>query len=243
MSSSTSDPQAPAMTPATQAPQAPASQPTATGSWNPFSNSLSSSLIIKLDRVNFLSWKCQVIPTVIGHDLDEILFTGVPPPTTLLNETILASIANYDTSFSVWCAFEQKFASQTKARRLQLKGQFSHGHKGNLPISEFIDKVQSIANSLVIAGSPIDDQDLILQVLNGLGPEFDSVVSGIISRSDTLSNEEVQALLLSHESRIEHHLAMNDITVKMQANMALGQGRSTGVRSFSNNNHPTAPIG
>ncbi|KAM6590968.1 hypothetical protein CsatA_013573 [Cannabis sativa] len=154
MSSSTSDPQAPAMNTATQAPQAPAVQPAATGSWNPFSNSLSSSLTVKLDRVNFLSWKSQVIPTVIGHDLDEILFTGVPPPSTLLNgnsnpaylqwrrkdqlllswlrssmsETVLASVANYDTSYSVWRALEQKFASQTKARRLQLKGQFSHEH-------------------------------------------------------------------------------------------------------------------
>ncbi|KAM6577282.1 hypothetical protein CsatB_029119 [Cannabis sativa] len=153
-----------------------------------------------------------------------------------MSETILASVANYGTSFSVWRALEQKFASQTKARQLQLKGQFSHVHKGNLPISDFIDKVQSIADSLAIAGSPVDDQDLILQILNGLGPEFDSVVSGITSRSDILTVEDVQALLLSHESRIEHHLAMNDITVKMQANMALGQGRSTGVRSFANNN-------
>ncbi|KAF4356821.1 hypothetical protein G4B88_030118 [Cannabis sativa] len=131
MSSSVSDPQAPAMAPATQAP--PVSTPVA-GSWNPFSNSLSSSLTVKLDRVNFLSWKSQVVPTVIGHDLDEILFTGVPPPKTLLNgnsnpeylqwrrkdqlllswlrssmsESVLASVANYDSSFSVWRALEQK---------------------------------------------------------------------------------------------------------------------------------------
>uniref|UniRef100_A0A803PBY2 Uncharacterized protein n=1 Tax=Cannabis sativa TaxID=3483 RepID=A0A803PBY2_CANSA len=172
MSSSTSDPQALAMTPATQAPQAPL----------------------------LLSWLRSSI-----------------------SKTILASVANYTTSFSVLRALEQKFASQTKARQLEHKRQFSLVHKGNLPIFKFIDKVQAIA------ASPIDDQDLVLQVLNGLGPEFDFVVSGITSRSDALTIEKVHALLLSHESRNEHDLAMNDLTVKMQANVALGNGRSRGV--------------
>ena len=53
-------------------------------SWNPFSNSLTSSLTVKLDRSNFFVWKSQVVPTIIGHDLDEILFTNVSPPTTLV---------------------------------------------------------------------------------------------------------------------------------------------------------------
>uniref|UniRef100_A0A803Q8N2 Uncharacterized protein n=1 Tax=Cannabis sativa TaxID=3483 RepID=A0A803Q8N2_CANSA len=58
---------------------APANHP-----WNPFSNSLTSSLTLKLDRLNFLSRKSQVVPAVIGHDLDGILFTGVPPPRNLV---------------------------------------------------------------------------------------------------------------------------------------------------------------
>uniref|UniRef100_A0A803PTS3 Retrotransposon Copia-like N-terminal domain-containing protein n=1 Tax=Cannabis sativa TaxID=3483 RepID=A0A803PTS3_CANSA len=47
--------------------------------WNPFAHPLLASLKIKLDHINFLAWKFQVVPSVIGHDFDEILFTGVPP--------------------------------------------------------------------------------------------------------------------------------------------------------------------
>uniref|UniRef100_A0A803PDQ5 Uncharacterized protein n=1 Tax=Cannabis sativa TaxID=3483 RepID=A0A803PDQ5_CANSA len=53
--------------------------------WNPFSNSLSASLTVKLDRTNFLAWKCESIPT--DHRtlrLDDILFLGVPPPRHLI---------------------------------------------------------------------------------------------------------------------------------------------------------------
>ncbi|KAF4384467.1 hypothetical protein G4B88_007104 [Cannabis sativa] len=47
--------------------------------WNAFSHSLTSSLTIKLDRANYLAWKSQVVPTVIGHDLDEIFALSSEP--------------------------------------------------------------------------------------------------------------------------------------------------------------------
>ena len=135
--------------------------PAATPAWNPFSNSLTTSLTLKLDRSNFLSWKSQVIPTVIGHDLDDLLFRDSSPPSTLLNgddnpmffqwrrkdqlllswlrssmtESVLATVASYTTSHSVWRALEQKFQSQSKARLLQLKGQLTSIQKGVLSLT------------------------------------------------------------------------------------------------------------
>ena len=115
--------------------------PAATPAWNPFSNSLTASLTLKLDRSNFLSWKSQVIPTVIGHDLDDLLFRDSSPPSTLLNgapnplflqwrrndqlllswlrssmtEAVLATVASYPPSHSVWRALEQKFAIKSSS--------------------------------------------------------------------------------------------------------------------------------
>ncbi|XP_060961064.1 uncharacterized protein LOC133031552 [Cannabis sativa] len=154
-------------------------------------------------------------------------------------ESILASVANYTSSYAVWNALEQKFASQTKARLLQLKGQFCNIQKGSLSISEYVDKIQSISDALCVAGSPVSNQDLILQMLNGLGPDFDSVVLGITSRSDDLTIEEVQALLLTHESRLVHHQSMTDLVVKMQANLTFGNGRSGGVQPYANIKNPS----
>uniref|UniRef100_A0A803QL16 ABC transporter domain-containing protein n=1 Tax=Cannabis sativa TaxID=3483 RepID=A0A803QL16_CANSA len=63
--------------------------------------------------------------------------------------------------------------------------------------------------------------------------EYNSIVSDITSRSDALSIEKVQTLILSHESRLKHHHAMTDLSVKMQANLAFGNGRTGGVKGVS----------
>uniref|UniRef100_A0A803QAA2 Retrotransposon gag domain-containing protein n=1 Tax=Cannabis sativa TaxID=3483 RepID=A0A803QAA2_CANSA len=187
-----------------------------------------------------------VVPTMIGHDLDEILFHGVPSPSTLVNgspnpmfaqrrkkdqlllswlrsslsEGVLTSIANFQSSYMVWKALEQRFNSQSRARLLQLKNQFSTIRKGNLSISDYADK--NLADSLAVAGSTMNDQDIIMQFLNGLGPDAIPWFRVLQRRSDLLSLEEVQALLLSHESRLENHNAVNEMAMKMQAKLTNG---------------------
>ncbi|XP_062119470.1 uncharacterized protein LOC133833878 [Humulus lupulus] len=83
----------------------------------------------------------------------------------------------------------------------------------------------------------MDDQDVVLLLLNGLGPEFDPMVSGITSRSDTLSLEEIQALLMSHESRLERHHTMGELSMKMAVDLSLTpflQFNNGGYRSSGN---------
>uniref|UniRef100_A0A803QN75 Retrotransposon Copia-like N-terminal domain-containing protein n=1 Tax=Cannabis sativa TaxID=3483 RepID=A0A803QN75_CANSA len=234
---------------------------TTNSSWNPFSNSLTSSLTIKLDRTNYLAWKSQVVPTVIGHDLDEILFNNIHPPPTLItretnpnfkqwkkrdqlllswlrssmSEGILGSVAAHSTSFEVWKSLEQKFSGQSKARLLQLKSQLTNIQKGNMSISDYVDKIKSICDNLAIVGCIVNDQDIELQLLNGLGPEYDSVVSGITSTNESKSLEEIQALLMAHECRLERHHSVSNISNKMAANLAVGNSR-TGYNSSRNGN-------
>ncbi|KAM6543412.1 hypothetical protein CsatB_007859 [Cannabis sativa] len=141
--------------------------------------------------------KSPVIPTVIGHGFDDILLTGVAPVRTLVNgafnlefttwkrkdqlllnwlrssmtETILGSLAQYNSSFDAWRALEQRFASQSKARLLQIKSQISTIKKCNLSITDYCDKVKLLVDSLSTVGHSLDDNDLIMHMLNGLGPE------------------------------------------------------------------------
>uniref|UniRef100_A0A803QS75 Uncharacterized protein n=1 Tax=Cannabis sativa TaxID=3483 RepID=A0A803QS75_CANSA len=89
MSSSTSDP--------TQAHATMALAPTPATPCNLFSHSLNSLLTTKLDHVNFLSWKSQVVSTLIGHDFDDILFTRVPPPQLLCYKSHHIDNSNLDT--------------------------------------------------------------------------------------------------------------------------------------------------
>ncbi|KAF4384398.1 hypothetical protein F8388_004631 [Cannabis sativa] len=228
--------------PTTAAAQAPTNPP-----WNPFQNSLHSSLTVKLDRSNFLAWKSQVIPTVIGHGLDDILLGGHSPPERLVNgqtnpeftiwkrkdqlllswlrssmsESVLGSLAQFQSSYTAWRALEQRYASQSKARILQIKSQLSTIQKGNLSISDYLDKVKILADSLSVAGTPMEENDLIMHLLNGLGPEFDPVVVHVTSLVDDLSLESIQSLLLTNESRLERHYTLADSSTKISENLAV----------------------
>ncbi|KAF4373765.1 hypothetical protein G4B88_009339 [Cannabis sativa] len=174
--------------------------------WNTFYNSLTS-----------------VIPTMIGHELDKILLVGNPPLQFLVT-------GEPNPEYNQWKCKDQLLLSWLRSSMIEgvltSIASFSSSHAGGQSISDYVDKTQAIADSLTVAGSPILDQDLILQLLNGLGSEYDPVVSWITARSDVLTFEEVQALLLCHESRLEHHSSVTDLSMKLQANVAFTGSRN-----------------
>uniref|UniRef100_A0A803PEN8 Retrovirus-related Pol polyprotein from transposon TNT 1-94-like beta-barrel domain-containing protein n=1 Tax=Cannabis sativa TaxID=3483 RepID=A0A803PEN8_CANSA len=191
--------------------------------WNSFSNSLSSSLTHKLDRNNYLSWKSQVVPTVIDHDLDQILFSDVTPPGNLVTGAPNPKYVQWKKERSI---------APILVVIIDVRINSCFNGYSEFLISVLFNKAQAIADALSIAGSPITNQDLVLHLLNGLGLEFNSVVSSITSRSDLLLFEEVQALLLSHETRLEHHNSVVDLSLTLQANLTFQQSRNGNYCSY-----------
>ncbi|KAL5811120.1 hypothetical protein ACOSQ3_027853 [Xanthoceras sorbifolium] len=66
--------------------------------------------------------------------------------------------------------------------------------KGSLTISDYILKMRSYADHLLSAGHFVSDQDVIMNVLHGLGLEYDSVIVHITSRQDEITLSEAQYL-------------------------------------------------
>ncbi|KAL5764189.1 hypothetical protein ACOSP7_016544 [Xanthoceras sorbifolium] len=56
-----------------------------------------------------------------------------------------------------------------------------------MSMKDYILKIKGYANSLTTAGHQLDDQDVLLNVLHGLGNEYDSMVVHITSREDTIT--------------------------------------------------------
>lgn len=59
--------------------------------------------------------------------------------------------------------------------------------------------MRAIADELSFIGSPVSDDDLVIQILAGLGSDFNSVVAAANAK-DHLGFAELQAMLLGHES-------------------------------------------
>ncbi|KAL9411767.1 hypothetical protein AB3S75_045382 [Citrus x aurantiifolia] len=61
--------------------------------------------------------------------------------------------------------------------------------------------MKTIADKLASAGSPITKKDLMLTILNGLGPGYRDIATFIIS--SRMEFDDAYALFLTHETRLE----------------------------------------
>lgn len=90
-------------------------------------------------------------------------------------------------------------------------------------------------DTLAAAGSPIDDDEHIQVILDGLSDVYDQIVASILSRNDPYTIQEIEALLMAIEERIEKRKKPNAFGMPdLQANLVHTQsyrgGRGSGNR-------------
>lgn len=71
-------------------------------------------------------------------------------------------------------------------------------------MTDYLQKMKSTANNLVTVAQPITDEDCMLHILGGLGPDYDALVVCVTSRPVTITLADLHGLLLIHASRLEH---------------------------------------
>ena len=89
-----------------------------------------------------------------------------------ISEGILSSVLNCDRSCDVWISIEKQFSAQSKAKVMQLRYETSVLRKESMTVEEYCLKVKILVDKLSCAGSPLSKRDLLMQVLNGLGPGY-----------------------------------------------------------------------
>ncbi|KAF8403163.1 hypothetical protein HHK36_011260 [Tetracentron sinense] len=99
-----------------------------------------------------------------------------------LTEGVHAQIMGLSTSQEVWNHLAATFAGHSKARIMQLRLQMHQMKKGADTMSEYLLKAKTIADQLVMALKPIDNDDYILYILEGLGPEYGPFCTSITTR-------------------------------------------------------------
>ncbi|RVW22623.1 Retrovirus-related Pol polyprotein from transposon RE1 [Vitis vinifera] len=76
---------------------------------------------------------------------------------------------------------------------------------------DYILKMKTIYDNLAAVGEPVKDRDHILQLLGGLGPDYNSIVAFLTAREDDLSLHSVHSILLTHEQKL--HLQHSSLQI------------------------------
>ncbi|RVX01290.1 hypothetical protein CK203_031357 [Vitis vinifera] len=111
----------------------------------------------------------------------------------------MGQIVGYQTSHEAWTSLVKIFSTSSKARAMQLRLEFQTTRKGTMSMMEYLLKVKTIADNLVAIGEPVLKKDQVLQILGGLGADYNPIVASITAREDDISIHSIHSILLTHE--------------------------------------------
>ncbi|CAH9098824.1 unnamed protein product [Cuscuta europaea] len=191
---------------------------------------------IKLTPSNFPVWKSQVHNALVGLGLDSYVDGSLSPPDkfsdaakTQLNpcytiwfrqdktiisgllgscsETIQPIISSATTARHAWEKLSLTYASTSRGRIISLKTTLARTTRGTRSILDYLADMYALSEALALAQNPISDEDLVINILNGLGPDYSEITSAIRVRTADLSLTELQDILLETEKQHQQHAA------------------------------------
>ena len=188
----------------------------------------------KLTDENFLLWKQEALASIKGHRLQSHLRKEQIPEMYLTDEDAIAGNHNPDFcdweqqdnillawllaslsenirvrmvgcvfAYQIWERIEKFFASQTRAKVHQLKTQLKNIKKTS-SMNLYLLEIKKCVDQLIAVGAQIGTEEHIEAILDGLPSNYSPIVTSFISRLDPYSIEEMEALLLAVEARVEH---------------------------------------
>jgi hypothetical protein len=116
-----------------------------------------------------------------------------------LSKDILIHVATCATSAKVWAAIQGVFASQTRARTVNTWLPLGTTRKGNLSITKYFS-MKALGDEMVVAGRPLEDEELVEYIITELDEEYTPLVSAICVRVKPISLSEFCSQLITFET-------------------------------------------
>ncbi|MCH82619.1 retrovirus-related Pol polyprotein from transposon TNT 1-94, partial [Trifolium medium] len=121
---------------------------------------------------------------------------------TTLSSDILARFLGSRTSQDLWGKIVSYFHKQLRAKARTLRVELRSTTLENRTIKEYLLRIRMLIDNLASIGDPVPLSQHMDMILEGLPSEFNSVISVVESRFESIDMDEVEALLLAHENRL-----------------------------------------
>lgn len=118
-----------------------------------------------------------------------------------VHPTMLAALIRKTSSHSSWTTLRDRYASQSTGHLLQLRSELMNTFRGDSTISEFLDKINCLVDTLSLFGAPVSELDLVAIILNHVGSAYKSTITSAQARDEAIPYNVLEALLLGAERR------------------------------------------
>src|ERR1044072_6912556 len=191
------------------------------------------NLPIKLNGTNYPAWYKQFRSLLIAGDLEGYVTGASPCPSAKIGEgeaatdnpeyshwvrqdqflylALLGScdaerrpfMSSADTSAQAWRKLQQAYSSRSRSRIMSLKERLTSISKGSSSVSDYLHSIRNIADELALIGHSIDDLDLVIHALIGLGPSFREFIASVRARDSPISFDALYDKLVDFEIFIQ----------------------------------------
>ena len=194
---------------------------------------ISAQALLKLTTTNYISWKLQFHTLFVGYDLLGYIDGSKPCPPSIITQnnttvpnpahntwirqdqlilnalvgslspTTIPFIARAKTSAEAWLILANTYAKPSRERMKQVKNQMKNLTKGSQTVTEFLQLVKCRADELPILGAPMNEDDLIDKILDGLRDEYKEIIRAVQARDTMIMFDELHEKLLNFEVSLQ----------------------------------------
>jgi hypothetical protein len=121
---------------------------------------------------------------------------------TPLSREVLVGMANNLTAADMWAAISNLFASQSRSGTLHLRNQLVATRKREMSIAMYFSTMRGLIDEMAAAGKPLDDDDVISYILNGLDADYNLLIEHVNGMTEPISPETLYSRLLDTEAHL-----------------------------------------
>ncbi|MCO5559178.1 hypothetical protein L7F22_012772 [Adiantum nelumboides] len=125
----------------------------------------------------------------------------------------LVPVKDADSPKDAWDNLIAFNATNTRARKIQLKNELNTIKKGDLSVNDYTLKIKALCESLYSIGVAVDDDDKVKACLRGLGNAHKQFKTNICTRENILHFLELPSLLVVEEKSL-----IDDATTQTRRN-------------------------
>lgn len=104
-----------------------------------------------------------------------------------MTENILEQVIHCKSSREIWKCLLQVFNSRNKAQIMRMKTRLQTIQKGGMTLNKYFSQIKKCIDALAAIGKVIDEEDHVMYIRGGLGPDYESMVSAITATTEDQS--------------------------------------------------------
>ncbi|CAA7044882.1 unnamed protein product [Microthlaspi erraticum] len=158
--------------------------------------------VTKLTATNYIMWSLANPAHALYKRQDKLLYSAI---LGVISPSIQSLMSKATTTIDIWETLASTYAKPSRGHIKQLKHQLKQWKKGTKTVDEYIQGLVTRFDQLALLGKvigPIDLEDQIEFVLEGLPEDYKSVIDQVEGRDAPPSLTELHEKLINHEAKI-----------------------------------------